>query len=157
MNEEENSNEVVEEKTFTQAEVDKFVGKARIDARKKYAEELDNYENLKNEFNSLKEKTSNYEELNNKLEEVKKANEEMKFKISLNEWKEKASKETGIPTDILRGETEDEIMQHAQLIKDTIKYPQIDNGNLPMGDGNHNTKQPLERIADKVFDAFNEI
>lgn len=112
----------------TQEQFDNAI-KKRIE-RAKQAAIPDDYEALKakaakfdeiEEANKsdLEKATARYEAAEAKLAEIAHENE-------LNEWRNKASQATGVPASVLRGDTEADIMAHAEAIKNAMPiYPQV--------------------------------
>lgn len=91
-------------KTFTAAELDAEV-KRRIDKQNvKHAGELD-------------EINSRLKELEDKLAAEEAKAERLQLEHDLNEWKAKASTDTGVPANLLRGSSEQEIQEHAEQLK----------------------------------------
>lgn len=131
--------EQTEEKTFTQAELNAIVQKRVNELTDKYG----NYEELKEKaqkFDDIEEKskselqkvTDKAAKLQEKLDALTKAN-------SVREIREKVSKETGVPTDLLSGEDEETCAKQAKAILEFAKpqgYPAVkDTGELqkPVG------------------------
>lgn len=102
----------------TQEDFDAAI-KARLDRQKKSFEDAhkDEFEKArlydeiqegnKTELEKAKERTA---ELESELDLIKKRDQIIK-------WKTEISKETGVPVDVLRGETEEEIQVHADSLK----------------------------------------
>lgn len=123
------------ERTFTQAELDGIVGERLNRERAKYAD-----------YDALKEKAQKYEEyeeaqktelqkaqereqsLSAELERLKKANE-------VRETRDRISKETGVPVDLLTFETEEDCRAQAERLiawrPGVVGYPQIRDGGEP--------------------------
>lgn len=121
------------EKVFNQADVDKIVGERLAREREKYA----GFEELKekaSKFDELEESrktelqkaTDKVKALETELQTLKKANE-------VRAMREKVSQETGVPVNLLTGETEEECKSLAEAIKSyaTPGYPTVkDQGEL---------------------------
>lgn len=112
----------------TQEEFDAAI-KSRIERAKKSAIP-DDYEDLKAKAAKLAEiEEQNKSELEKATERAEAAEKELaniKHEAELNSWREAASKATGVPAAVLRGETEADIMAHAESIKAAMPiYPTV--------------------------------
>ena len=107
----------VQERTFTQSELDAIIGDRLARVKEKYAD----YELLKGKANKLDEieeasktelqkATERAEAAETELSQLKQANE-------IKEMREKVAKETGVPVNLITGSTEDECMEQANGIK----------------------------------------
>lgn len=126
-------------RTFTQEEVDAIV-KRRIDKQNvKHATELDG---LRERIQELEEgkKSADAE-----LEAIKAASQ-------LADWKAKASAETGVPADLLRGETEEEVMEHAKSIKAVMpKAPSFRDSGKPAPEAGGGAKESFAKFMQDNF------
>lgn len=129
-----------EEKLFTQSELDEKIKGRLAKVHKKYEG-----------YSEYKEQASKVEGLEAKVKELEKERETLLQEKDLTEWKKKAYEKTGIEPSILRGSTEEEIMEHAEAIKSTITYPTIKQGENPNGDGLNarTSRQKLEDGLDR--------
>ena len=120
--------ETTEERTFKQAEVDQIVGERLARERAKYAD-----------YDALKEKAGRLDALEESQKtELQKANERasaaeaelasLKREAEIREIREKVARETGVPSHLLHGETEEECTAQATEIKSfaSPKYPTVD-------------------------------
>lgn len=99
-------------KTFTADEVDAKI-KARIDKQNaKHAEEME----------SLKKRLEELEQVNAQAEAERDA---LKHKQDLAEWAEAAAREHGVPAPLLRGQTAEEFMEHAEAIKAALSVAPV--------------------------------
>lgn len=103
--------------------------KSRIERAKKSAIPED-YEDLKAKAAKFDEiEAQNKSELEKATERAEAAEKELasiKHDAELNAWREAASKATGVPAAVLRGETEADIMAHAAAIKAAMPiYPSV--------------------------------
>lgn len=122
-------------KTFTQEQVDEIV-KQRL-ARAKHEKPAD-YDDLKakaDKYDEMEGATSDkLNELNEKIKALEETNAEMKHAADVSEWKRKASEEYGIAANILRGDSLEEIEEHAKAIKEAMPvYPSVDPGKPATG------------------------
>ena len=140
------------EKTFTQSELNAIIGDRLAQERKKYAdyEELkgkaEKYdaaeEASKTELQKEQERSAN---LQKQLEALQKADAERQLK-------EKVSKETGVPMELLRGDTEEDLKAQADAILKFAKpgqpsYPTVrDGGETRIS--NNITKEDILAIKD---------
>ena len=109
------------EKTFTQEEVNKLMGDLRAKERAKYAD----YDDLKGKaakFDELQEASKS--ELEKAMERANKAESELEARnaeIARRDLLDKVSKETGVPAELLKGDTEEELAASAQQIAEFAK------------------------------------
>lgn len=111
------------ERTFTQEEVNKLVGKARKNASHKN----ENYEMYKQAYEELEQiKESNKSELQKAQDRASKLETQLKT-LKHNEevqaWKREVAGATGVPADVLRGNSKEEIEQHAQELQTAFSTP----------------------------------
>lgn len=92
-----------EQQTFTQEQVNELVGKARKAARSKFAEEN---EALKSEISAAK----------GDIEAIRAENEALKAEKQRAEWKRQAANEHGVPSSLVRGESLEEMQEHAKAL-----------------------------------------
>lgn len=115
------------EKTFTQSELDAIINDRLQRERSKYAD-----------YKSLKEKADSYDQYveankselqkaNDKAAALQKELDDLKQAAAVKAIKEKVSKDTGVPTDLLTGSTEEECRTQADAIKAFAKptYPNV--------------------------------
>lgn len=112
----------------TQEEFDAAI-KARIDRAKKSAVPSD-YDELKAKaakWDEIEEANkSDLEKATQRAEAAEAKLNEIQHENELRSWREAASKATGVPASVLRGDTEADIMAHAEAIKNTMPiYPQV--------------------------------
>lgn len=133
-----------ENKTFTQAEVDAIIGDRLQRERSKYAD-----------YSQLKEKADLYDQYTEASKsELQKANEKaaalqkeldgLKKAEAVRNIREKISKETGVPSTLLTGDTEESCKAQAEAIKAYAKpagYPSVPDGGEPQGQRTHSTAQ----------------
>lgn len=140
-----------EERTFTQTELNEIVGDRLARERKKYAD----YDELKGKAQQLEEvlaaqEAGNLErqKLQSQLDELIKAN-------NLREMRQKVAKETGVPTDLLNGATEEECKTIAARILDFKKpstYPTVkDGGEVLHKPTSSTTRDKFAEWAEKAF------
>lgn len=139
-------NEIMEktEKTFSQSELDAIIADRLKREREKYAD-----------YNALKEKASKFDEMEEaNKSELQKATERaeklaaeldaMKQADSVRSIREKVSKATGVPADMLTFADEESCTKQAQAILDFNKpsaYPQVRDGGEVQNVGELTTKQ----------------
>ena len=116
-------------RTFTQEEVDKLLGQRLYEERAKYAD-----------YAELKSKAEKHDELEQMIEDAKTKNTELQSKIDslqrdidIGNIRKKVSAETGIPADLLTGETEESCKTQAEaMIKwrssQVPNYPSVKDG-----------------------------
>ena len=121
-------------KTFTQEEVNKLVGNARMKERGKYSD----YDELKANaarLDELEEKgKSALEKANEKLAKAMAENDSLKKAAAKAEWIRNASEKTGVPESLLHGDTEEEVEANAQALAEwggAKGYPDTPNSGEP--------------------------
>lgn len=142
-----------QDRTFTQDELNAIVGKRLAEEKSKFAD----YEDLKAKASKLDEleeankselqkATERANSLEAELNELKKANE-------VRAMREKVANETGIPTNLLTGSTEEECKAQAEAIKAYATpngYPKVkDGGEIPKPNGS--TKQQFADFMSTIM------
>lgn len=152
----ENGTESVEiqERTFTQAELDEIVKSRVAKERAKYA----NFEELQqkaSKFDEMEEAnktelqkaTEKANALQKQLDDMNKANE-------VRNIRDKVANETGVPATLLMGETEEDCMNFAQNI---LAYKNSSNGYPTVKDGGEvQNLQQKKDVASQFADWFNQ-
>ncbi len=120
-------------KTFTQAEVDAII-KRRIDKQNaKHGSEMESL-------------TARIDELEKSAKAAEAERDRLRHESDLTAWKAAAADEFGVPQDILRGDTEEEVKAHAEAVRDamgkSMRFP--DSGN------------PAPRAQASSLDAFSK-
>ena len=123
--------QTVEEKLFTQDEVNKFFDRRYSETMsklKEYEAKAKKYDELEEANKTeLQKATEKAEKLQAELDSIKKANE-------VREMRDKVAQETGVPAHLLTAETEDECKAQAESIKEFAKpsaYPSVRDGGEP--------------------------
>lgn len=131
-----NSNEVVEQKTFTQEEVDAIINGRFGRMMEKYKD----YDDLKAKaakFDEIEEAsktelqkaTERVTALQTELDSLKKAN-------TVRSMREKVAQDTGVPVNLLTADSEEACAEQAKQILEFSKssgYPQMHDGGEPRG------------------------
>ena len=142
-----------QEKTFTQAELDKIVGERLAREREKYAD-YEAYKEKASKLDTIEEASKT--ELQKATEKAAKLESELnalKKEREVREIRENVAKETGIPVNLLTGNTADECKAQAIAIQAYANptYPTVsDHGELqrqPQG----TTKEQFAQWAEAVF------
>jgi hypothetical protein len=141
-------------RTFTQDEVNAIVGKRLAEEKGKFAD----YENLKAKAAKYDEaEEANKSELQKATERANHLEAEltaMKKAEEIRATREKVSKETGIPANLLNGTTEDECKAQAEAIKafSTPSYPRIkDAGEVSKLNPNNTAKSQFAEFMSQIF------
>ena len=134
---------VNQEKTFTQAELEKIVKERTYREKEKYAD-----------YDELKEKAARLDALEeNSKSELQKATDKVaKLQAEIDSYKnsekirvmrEKVSKETEVPVELLNGNSEEECRAQAEAIKAYAKpsYPNLRDGGEAGGGAKPSTAQ----------------
>lgn len=114
------------EKTLSQSQVDELISKRLKRLKDKQAKEM---ESVKAE----------YEEQLKDQENLKAEIESLKAEKQRDEWKSNAAKEFNVPADLLRGNTEEELKEHAKQIKEAMGTFKTD-----LGSNSHAEEKPTE-------------
>ena len=143
-------NQEPEEKVFTQEEVDAIVGDRLKRERAKYAD-----------YDKLVEKAGKYdtgrEELKAALEERNSLQAEidgMKAAEAVRRMRETISEETGVPMNLLTGDTEEDCKAQAVAILEYAKpkgYPAVRDGGEVVNIGKKTTRQQFAEWANEAF------
>lgn len=140
-------------RTFTQEEVNAIVGKRLAEEKGKYAdydvlkakaEKFDEAEEAsKSELQKATERAQNLE---NELNGLKKAEE-------IRQTREKIATETGIPSNLLTGSTEEECKAQAEAIKAfaSPSYPKVKDGGEAPKTSSGNAKADFAEYMSNVF------
>lgn len=123
--------EAQEERTFTQAELDEIVKNRVAKERSKYTD----YEELQSKaskFDEMEEANkSELQKATEKADALQKQLDELTKASELRNIREKVSTDTGVPINLLTGETEDDCTKQAQAILEFAKkpsYPTVKDG-----------------------------
>lgn len=107
-------------KTFTQEQVDKIVQERLARAKQSVP---DDYEALKAKAAKLDEieeaSKSEFDKLSERYSALEKEHEQLVHETERKAWAAEVSKEKGVPVEILRGDTKEELEAHAQAIIDS--------------------------------------
>ena len=143
----ETTNEIEQkDKTFTQAELNATVSERLKREREKYAD----YDVLKQKAAAYdkyqEESKTELQKITDKADALQKELDDMKTAESVRVLKEKVSKETGVPVDLLHGTTEEELTSGAEAIKayksvNPSTYPSIRDGGEVGGTAQRTTAQ----------------
>lgn len=102
----------------TQENLDKIIGKRLTREREKYA----GFEDLKakaEKYDAIEEgQKTDLQKLQERLERAEKENAAFKQREQVSTWAAEVSKETGVPANLLRGSTKDELESHAAMLKE---------------------------------------
>lgn len=144
----------VEEKRFTQAELDKVVADRLARERQKYEG-----------FSELKEKAAKFDELEaasktelqkatEKAEKLEKELTALKKDAEIRTIKAKVATETGVPAELLTGSTEEECKAQATAILNFAKpqgYPTLKDSGEVHNVGKPTTQQQFAEWANQAF------
>lgn len=109
-----------QERTFTQADVDKIVAERLTRERAKYAD-----------YETLSKKAAKVDELVEASKTMRSELDALKSAETLRVMREKVSKDTGVPVDLLTAGSEEECAEQAKRIMEFAKpgaYPQMRDG-----------------------------
>ena len=146
---------VSENKTFTQAEVDSIVGERLARERQKYPD-----------YEELKTKAAEYDKAQEanktELQKAQEANAKLQAKLEgmekekkLLDTRSKVAKEKGIPADLLTGEDEDTCKAQADAILKFAKgpkYPSVkETKHEASQNATNNTNEDFRALASQIF------
>lgn len=140
--------------TFTQEELNSIVNDRLKRERAKY----EDYEELKqkaSKFDELEEANkTELQKANDTVEALKKELTALKSANSIREIREKVSAATGIPANLLTGETEDDCLEQAKNIMEYAKpssYPVVKDGGELQNISKPNTRDQFNEWATQAF------
>lgn len=127
-----------QERTFTQADVDKIVAERLTRERAKYAD-----------YDALSKKAAKVDELVEASKTMRSELDALKSAETLRVMREKVSKETGVPVDLLTAGSEEECAEQAKRIMEFAKpgaYPQVrDGGEAKSGPSKQTTREQFAK------------
>lgn len=131
------------EKTFTQAEVNEIVKERLKRDQGKYSD----YDDLKKkaeEYDKIQEASkTELQKANDKADKLQEELDALKKAESVRDIRAKVSKETGVPENLLTGDTEEDCKTQAEAIKTYADpgYPNLKDGGEPGGNLKSTTAQ----------------
>lgn len=145
--------EEMQERTFTQAELDEIIKSRIAKERAKYGD----YETLQakaSKFDEMEEASkSELQKATEKADALQKQLDDMNRANEIRSIREKVASETGVPASLLLGTTEEDCMEQANGIlayknDNQIKYPSVK-------DGGEVQIQHKKNVQDQFADWFN--
>lgn len=97
----------------TQADLDRIVENRLQRERAKYA----NYDQYKADSEKLGNVVAERDNIKNQLATANSELAELKGEKQVREWAQEVSQETGVPADVIRGNTKEEMLAHAQSLE----------------------------------------
>lgn len=117
MSDELQKQEETEPKLFTQEEVDKIVGQARLKERSKYSQ-YEEYKTAYDELQSIKEQgKTELQKATERAEAAEKERDALLGERQKNAWIAEVSEEYGVPRDLLHGADLEAIKESAAIAK----------------------------------------
>ena len=138
-----NQEVTVNEKTFTQEEVNAIVSDRLKRESAKYAD----YEDLKSKAEQFDTLSGQNQALQTELDELKSAN-------TIRDMRAKVAEETGVPANLLTGMTEEECKTQAEAIMEFKKpkgYPNVRDAGEVAKVGKPSTRQQFAEWMDQAF------
>lgn len=126
----------------TQADLDRIVENRLQRERAKYA----NYDQYKADSEKLGTVVAERDNIKNQLATANSELAELKGEKQVREWAQEVSQETGVPADVIRGNTKEEMLAHAQSLE---KYVSV-SAPVVRSDG----KSPNQPAATSTRDMF---
>ncbi|MDO5329013.1 MAG: hypothetical protein Q4E88_02780 [Coriobacteriia bacterium] len=144
-----------EEEMKDDTDSEKKAGKTFTDEQQKQVDEL-----VRNRINRLKEKharevksvTAEYEEKLKDKDVIQAELDALKAEKKQREWKENAAKEFGVPVDVIRGDTEEEIKEHAQQLQKSLGSFVTD-----FGPNSHVTAKKEKSISEEASEYVDQL
>lgn len=117
-------------KTFTKEQVDEIVKQRLARAKREKPADYDELKKKAAELDEIKNQSdSELDKLQGRIDRLESENKSMKHAREVDEWKGEVANETGVPASILRGDTLEELQEHARAVKAAMPaYPQVDPG-----------------------------
>lgn len=120
----------IDNQTFTQEQVNSIVGKEKEKYKSKYAN-FDEYKKAFDELNTIKEQNkTELEKMQDRAERAEKELNALKTSAELQKIKTEISKSSGVPVEVLTGNSREELEEQAETLKPIFeKYstPQVQN------------------------------
>ncbi|RNL44740.1 DUF4355 domain-containing protein [Paraeggerthella hongkongensis] len=129
-------------KTFTQEDVNRLIAKEKA-KYKGYSEikaKADKYDDLE------ASRKTDLEKANERAENAEAKLAQYESKERVESWKSAASKATGVPASLLRGSTEEEVMEHAESLKEhfsTDAAPEVQSDGFAPDPGSEKSSKDL--------------
>lgn len=139
------------DKTFTQEEVNALIGE-RLERERKKFEGFEDFKAKAAQYDELQE--ANKTELEKAMERASKAESELeslRTEKARRELLDKVSKETGVPADLLKGETEEELAESAKQI---AEFAKANEPGIPKDKGGAAAKRKQANEDDWLRDAL---
>ncbi|MBR1689392.1 MAG: DUF4355 domain-containing protein [Oscillibacter sp.] len=143
-----------QEKTFTQAELDRIVAERLGRERAKY-EGFDDFKAKAEKYDQMQEAAkSDLQKAQEESAGWKTKYEALDREITARNIRDKISKETGVPADCLTGETEEACKAQADAILkfrgDKPKYPNLPDGGEPRRGSGGGSSSPWAGVAEQL-------
>lgn len=135
-------------KTFTQEQVDEIVKQRLARAKRERPADYDELKKKAAELDEIKNQSeSELDKLQGRIDKLESENKSMKHASDVAAWKAEVAKETGVPASVLRGDTLEELQEHAQAVKAAMPaYPSVNPGKP----AHEITPEQVSAIADPV-------
>ncbi|WP_270207988.1 hypothetical protein [Eggerthella lenta] len=104
-------------RTFTQEEVNKLVGEARVKVRGQYAD-FDKYKEAAERLAEIEEAgKTEMQKANERLAALEQERDALLAEKNASAWRKEVSEATGVPAEVLEGATKEMIEAHAERLK----------------------------------------
>lgn len=141
---------ITTQEQFDQAIKDRLA-RSEKSFEKKYKDVFDKAK----QFDELKEKNkSDLEKAQEKASKLEAELNEIKLQEQIAAWKKAASEDTGVPVDVLRGKTEEEITAHAEALKPHFEKPSGFVGSDGFAVSTAKTRKTSDLFAEAVENAL---
>ena len=101
----------------SQADLDKIIGK-RLERERKKFEGFEDYKKAAEQLKTIEDsKKTDLQKLQDRLDAIEAENKSYKAKEQVSAWAKEVSDETGVPAELLRGSTLEEMEAHAEVLK----------------------------------------
>ena len=130
----------------TQEDLDKIIGKRLSREREKYVG-FDDLKAKAEKYDAIEEgQKTELQKLQERIEKAEKENAAFKQREKINTWAREVSEESGVPSNLLRGTTKEELEAHANLLKEFTGSQST--APVVVSDGNKPKNKPGVTTAD---------
>ena len=131
----------------TQEDLDKIIGERLSRERKKYVG-FDDLKAKAKKYDAIEEgQKTELQRLQERVEAAEQKNAAFEQREKINTWAREVSEESGVPSNLLRGTTKEELEAHANLLKE-FTGSQSSTAPVVVSDGNKPKNKPGVTTAD---------
>lgn len=117
-------------KTFTQEQVEQMIRERLSRAKSSVPDDYEEAKAKAEKYDEEKGRESDeLSKMSERIKELEDANKAMRHAADVSEWTRQAAEEAGVPASVLRGDTLEELREHAMAVKAAIPgYPSVSPG-----------------------------